>query len=259
MNTALMIGALAGLAGTFGLGAVLHSRQRAKLRDLERQVRGLVGQPRGDRCVNIEGGGEYAHLAGAINAIIAEADGKATELEALSSKMDRLNRDLYEMANSDPLTGIANRRRFFEDLTQQLAQAGRYQHNLCVAVFDVDEFKQINDEYGFMAGDKVLMDLAEVSRAALRDSDMVARLGNEEFVLVMPGTPHGGAVALCERLRRDFEMRTLEYDGKDVQYRCSFGVTGYLPETDTADTLLGRGYSTLRLAKESGKNRVIAN
>lgn len=234
-------------------------RLQGRVRELGRQVRLLSAQPKGDRCVDIRGRGHLAELAGAINVIVAEADDRAKDMEAMSGKISRMHRDLYELANTDPLTGLSNRRRFFEDLAQQLSQAGRYQHSLCIAVFDVDDFKSINDKHGFAAGDKVLRDLAAISRAALRDSDILARIGNEEFALVMPETQHGGAVALCERLRRDYEMRHVEHEGAEIRYLCSFGVTGFLPETDTADTLLGRGYEMLRLAKESGRNRVIAN
>lgn len=238
--------------------AVAELMFNRRVRGLQEQVRQLAKMPRGDRCVVFDGRGDLAELASEINAIVAEVDKKESEVDVLSDALARVNKDLFELANTDLLTGLCNRRRLFDDMEQMLSLARRYNQSVSLCIFDVDEFKKVNGTYGHDAGDAVLKDLAVIGQAALRDSDILARVGGEEFVLLMPNTAADGAVTLCERLRRDFAARVVSMSGQDIHYTCSFGVTCYITQDDTPDSLMQRAHTSLYLAKETGRNRVIA-
>ena len=106
-------------------------------------------------------------------------------------------------AVTDELTDLANRRRFMEALQQDVARSDRLDTPLALVLFDLDHFKQINDQYGHQIGDDVLRSAAEVIRTRVRETDLAARIGGEEFAVILPGTDLSGAAALAEHLRRD--------------------------------------------------------
>ncbi len=125
---------------------------------------------------------------------VASAVADAARADATASRM-------RDMAYLDELTGIANRRRFLEELGYQAGLVGP-SHPVCVVYFDLDNFKQVNDAFGHDVGDRVLRVVAEVAGRIVRDGDVLARLGGEEFALVAPATDHEQAVQLAERLRQ---------------------------------------------------------
>jgi diguanylate cyclase (GGDEF)-like protein len=163
---------------------------------------------------------------------------------------------LREQANTDALTGLLNRRGFDEIAGHDLRLATRYGHGMSLIMFDLDNFKMINDTHGHGAGDEVLIAVGRLCREAMREVDVVARVGGEEFALLMPETDLEGARQTAERLRQ--MMRCVwEIKGASITTSASFGVA----ELDGGglDELLRRADARLYRAKREGRDRVCAD
>jgi diguanylate cyclase (GGDEF)-like protein len=160
---------------------------------------------------------------------------------------------LQKMATIDSLTGLFNRQSFETELTQTLAHIRRYGRHTSLVMFDVDHFKVIYDNYGHAAGDEVLKELAERSKAVLREADFLVRWGGEEFIVILPETDARAAGEATERLRRHMETEPFFSVGRIT---ISLGVTGILP-TDTKDSLLKRLDDALYESKRLGRNRLV--
>ncbi len=170
------------------------------------------------------------------------------------------NRKLEELATTDPLTGIANRRKMTEQIAQELERARRFHHPLSLLMVDIDHFKRINDTYGHEVGDQAIIHTATLLTAHLRAVDAVARFGGEEFVLLMPETPIAVAAHAAERLRaKASELRVRAEDGTEVELTISIGVSSADPHgaPDTPSSLLVRADKALYRAKKHARNRVI--
>jgi diguanylate cyclase (GGDEF)-like protein len=159
-------------------------------------------------------------------------------------------------AVTDELTGLANRRRFMEVVELELKRAERFQSPLGLLLVDLDDFKLVNDRFGHGTGDEVLRALSDVFRESLRDVDLAARLGGEEFAVLLPETDYSGAAGVAERLRASLASLELATpDGEGFGVTASFGVAVY-PEAQSVDELLRTADAALYRAKAEGKNRV---
>jgi diguanylate cyclase (GGDEF)-like protein len=165
---------------------------------------------------------------------------------------------LIELARHDPLTGVANRRYFFERAQQEFSRAQRYQTPLSIASIDIDHFKRTNDRYGHAAGDEVLKSLCSWSQSLLRESELFARIGGEEFAILMPNTGMNGAMHLAERLRRVTAENKLNYQTQEFSVYISIGVTRLKSDDQSFEDCLRRSDLALYRAKEKGRNRVEA-
>lgn len=159
---------------------------------------------------------------------------------------------MRDMAYRDPLTGVANRRRLVEELTYQAARPDR-ERPVAVVYFDLDHFKRINDEHGHAVGDDVLCVLADSTGQVVRDGDLVARIGGEEFVVVSPGTAPHDAVRLAERLRGVVRDQVSRVTG--VPVTASFGVDEVRPGEEPEE-VLARVDALMYAAKSDGRDRV---
>ena len=169
----------------------------------------------------------------------------------------RLHGLVKAQAVTDELTGLANRRRFMEVLDLELKRSDRFRSPLALVLADLDDFKLVNDRFGHQTGDDVLRALSRVLRASLRDVDLPARLGGEEFAVLLPETDTTGAEGLAERLRAELEALELQAPGAQAfRVTASFGVAVY-PEAGTGDDLLTLADTALYAAKADGKNRVV--
>ena len=160
-------------------------------------------------------------------------------------------------AVTDELTGLSNRRRFMEVLNLELKRSERFESPLGLLLVDLDDFKLVNDRFGHHTGDQVLRALSDVFRAGLRDVDLAARIGGEEFAVLLPETDETGAAGVAERLRA--ALAALELDapeGGSLSVTASFGVAVY-PEAQSSDELLTLADAALYRAKAEGKNRVV--
>ena len=182
------------------------------------------------------------------------------EVELAEQRIAELEQELREasgLVRTDPLTGALNRRGFDELLARELARAGRHAHPLALALIDLDDFHQTNDQYGHAGGDAVLRHLVAVCQLHLRSTDAIARLGGDEFVLLLPETPGADSMSTLLRLQRSLAQRPLPLDQQRVPVHFSASVAQWLPGED-ADTLLRRADAALYAAKRVGKNRVQA-
>lgn len=163
---------------------------------------------------------------------------------------------LIELARTDPLTGLGNRRDFEQELLQCQAHANRYGVPVSLALFDVDNFKGVNESEGHLRGDAVLKEIAAVIRSEIRSSDSVFRYGGDEFVVVMPHTPLAGGVVAAERILQ--ALRDSEIRRGEIPVTVSAGMAAVVPSEGETHHLLQRADEALRLAKQQGKNRVVS-
>jgi len=163
-------------------------------------------------------------------------------------------RDFYlDLALKDALTGLANRKRLDDEIEKEIWRAERYGKDLSLIMFDIDDFKKVNDTFGHPVGDHVLAELARVVRGVVRRVDIVARYGGEEFCILTPETPGSGACDLAEKLRQ--QIASSDFDAAGT-VTVSFGVAQYLPG-ESSQSLLSRADQALYQAKAEGKNRVV--
>ena len=186
-------------------------------------------------------------MVGTVGVIGALAD-------ILRSRSEELIEALSEVARTDSLTGLLNRRGFEERLEDELRRAARSGGPVSLVVADLDHFKLVNDRYGHQSGDEALRKFGELVEAVKRSIDGAARIGGEEFALVLPGTDPGGAQVLAERLRR--RVREVMVDD-GLPLSVSLGVAAYPRHARTGDDLLRRADQAMYLAKRLGRDRSV--
>lgn len=172
--------------------------------------------------------------------------------------MDNVNRDFRNMANTDELTKLANRRRMREVLYQEVSRTRRNQGKFSLINLDIDHFKEINDRYGHDCGDTVLRAIPNILRKVLRTQDISARWGGEEFLILLPETGLDGARHVAERLRTAFAEYPISYEGREFSITASFGVSEFT-HTDKLDDCIRQSDKNLYQAKTEGRNRVVAS
>jgi len=162
---------------------------------------------------------------------------------------------IQELSVTDSLTGLYNRRKFFEEIEKEVERARRYGSRLSLIMLDIDHFKQINDKYGHQVGDTVLRKLAEVLKTNTRKTDLVARYGGEEFIIMLTETPIEGAEGVADRIKTALEkVKVSSLDG-EVQFTASFGLSCYMLG-DNVNSLISRSDQALYAAKNNGRNRI---
>ncbi|WP_413251135.1 GGDEF domain-containing protein [Shinella zoogloeoides] len=171
---------------------------------------------------------------------------------------DRLQRGLERAADTDYLTGLPNRRSLARAGVEAFLSARQAGGGLCLAVFDIDKFKAINDTYGHDAGDRVLVHVANRLRAGLRPADLIARTGGEEFVVLFRDMAEADGLAIVERMRAAVENGGFSADGEGIALTVSAGLAARATRDETYDDLLRRADAALYRAKANGRNRVEA-
>ena len=162
---------------------------------------------------------------------------------------------LNELATTDALTGLWNRRVFFERLELEMERSRRYKMHLSVLMLDLDHFKDINDRYGHLAGDEMLVEVARVMELKTRRSDLVARTGGEDFMVLLPEAELPGALRTAEKLRAGVEALSINIDGQPVRTTVSIGAAAYEPD-ETLKQFYARLDALLYRSKSEGRNRV---
>ncbi|ASP38070.1 hypothetical protein CHH28_04965 [Bacterioplanes sanyensis] len=255
-----------------------HSGQEERKRareDLDGLVRDQIADIRsvvtGSRDLGELGSSVREHLTLIVRAMEKYQEDEQEREQRLSAKLEMLQNRLTEMekeasaarkvieeqkrrATHDVLTGLPNREAYGLRLEQELKRRSRYGGALTMAIGDVDHFKSINDNFGHLAGDKVLQLLARAMRKYLRDVDFIARYGGEEFVMLMPETTAEEAMVATEKLRTTIEKAPFHFKQQPVQITMSFGIAEFHALEDP-ETVFDRADKALYKAKAEGRNR----
>jgi len=175
----------------------------------------------------------------------------------LHRQIEAKNKMLEELALTDSLTGLPNRRAVEHWVERELSAAARHGYPLWVVMADLDHFKSINDAHGHEAGDRVLRAFADILKTNTRASNICGRLGGEEFVLVLGHSDKHGVEIAIERVRQEMEGQTLTFQGRTIRVTASFGISGFQgPRAPQFDQLLRNADAALYAAKHHGRNRL---
>jgi diguanylate cyclase (GGDEF)-like protein len=179
-------------------------------------------------------------------------------IKRLADELERVNKNLAELATIDPLTQVANRRAVEHRLALEFQRERRYKHPLACILVDIDHFKAVNDTYGHPAGDKVLIEVASAIRESIRTTDLVARFGGEEFIVIAPETPMAPAQMVAERIRLAIiEKTSAKMDQGLPTVTASLGVATTELQVTNESELVARADAALYRAKHEGRNRVV--
>lgn len=167
-----------------------------------------------------------------------------------------VTRELKQMADRDPLTGVYNRRAFLVLLDQLTHYAHRMRFPVSVLLLDLDHFKRINDTWGHQRGDQALCHVMTIAQQCLRDGDVIGRLGGEEFAIALPNASQGEAEQIASRLRMAMAAQPLHYAGHTLPLTASIGVASWLDD-ESPDSLVNRADTAMYQAKSQGRNRIV--
>jgi len=163
---------------------------------------------------------------------------------------------LEYQASHDKLTGLYNRNKFDEIFGKELRRSQRYEYDLSLIIFDIDDFKKVNDKFGHQIGDEVLIEISKIVLLNVREHDLVVRWGGEEFLVLLPNTKLEGAVSVAQKIKE--VISSTQLSSKKLNITSSFGVST-LKKDDLEKDIIARADKALYDAKETGKNKVIAN
>lgn len=171
-------------------------------------------------------------------------------------RIDELESEMRKLATYDALTGLLTRRAFFNDASNFVNFAERKQMPLSLIILDFDNFKDINDSYGHPAGDKVLKHFGKSIKSIIRKSDLVGRIGGEEFSLLLPDTSEDTAIEFSERLHSIVRKSVINHSQSTIRYTISIGLISLIPgKKDSIESIIKNADKSLYLAKEKGRNR----
>jgi len=190
--------------------------------------------------------------------LIAELKASKEDIEKLNKELRRANVKLKEMAVTDGLTGLFNHKYFYDALEIEIERVKRYKNPLSLILFDIDYFKQVNDEFGHQAGDQVLRLISKIAAKIKRDTDILSRYGGEEFAVILSATDMKGAVIFAERLRKFVENTEFPFGDQKIKITISLGVTSYTSSSKIRDKekVISEADKALYSSKNNGRNRV---
>lgn len=222
------------------------------LKNLQATLRHLTWQTgqiaKGDFSQRVEFLGEFSH---SFNWMVEQ-------LDAYRQRILGQNQELERLATTDPLTGVYNRRYFMDYATKEFLRSHRYSHTFSVIQMDIDHFKRINDTHGHAVGDEVLKAFTANCLEVLRESDVLGRMGGEEFSIILPETDLAGALIVAERFRQTIAELKVFVDDQIIHFTVSIGVTNLRQDDAGLEALLRRADEALYLAKNGGRNKVVS-
>ena len=191
--------------------------------------------------------------------VTAELRTAKSGLEVANQQIEQAFVREQQLARTDALTGLNNLRYFNELAGHAFEVARRYHQPLSLIMFDIDKFKNVNDNFGHSVGDQVLIQTAQVVSSQLRATDIFGRIGGDEFVIILPGTNAQQAFPMAERIRAEVALRTLETANQPVTVTISMGIAGIAenPNDDNLETLLRQADLALYAAKAAGRNETV--
>ena len=173
-----------------------------------------------------------------------------------AERIIRMNAELSRLAETDPLTGAFNRRAFERRLVDERARAERYKHTYSLALIDIDHFKQVNDTYGHGVGDEALKCLVQTVENTIRKTDVLGRMGGEEFAILLPATDPIKALPMLDRVREEISEIKIQTDEGMLTFTASFGVAISNMSEESIEELFARADAALYLSKHDGRNRI---
>ena len=234
--------------------------------EIEYRLRCHNGQYRWMLATTVVRGGPGGHPAGMIGTCVDITEHRQSRLElqqlltasdAAHASLAEQTQRLHRLAETDPLTGLLNRRSFLELFERERMRSLRYQRPLALILLDIDFFKRINDSHGHAAGDTALKRIAELLIAHCRPMDVVCRYGGEEFCVMTPETTEAGAANLAERIRLALADCCIQARGRTLRVTGSFGVADCVGDLNNVDQLIERADRALYVAKQTGRDRVV--
>ncbi len=237
-----------------GIGLIAYFLGLLIVRPLDRLTKGAAKVAAGDLDVDlpVHSGGEVGYLTKMFNTMVARLREGREALDAANETLRRKNEELERLSVTDGLTGLFNRRRLMETLTDEARRSQRLNHTFAVLMVDVDHFKKYNDSFGHQAGDTVLTKVAGLLREATREVDFVARYGGEEFLILLPETGMGEALDIAERIRTRIAAEV--FHGRHMTV--SIGVAEFPLHGDGAEKVVGAADEALYEAKREGRDKV---
>ena len=241
------------LGKSIGAIQVLNKRSGAFEDDDESLLMALASQA----AVAIENADLYKRLNELNCSLEQKVEERTVDLVQANEHLTILNRKLEDIATTDSLTHLFNRRYCLERLMHEVKRVHRYGPGLSLLMIDIDHFKKVNDTFGHLAGDAVLAGVARLLKKKLRETDLIARYGGEEFLVIATATESSGAQILAERLRRSIEDAEIEHDGKPMKVTVSIGISTWKPSMkDDHEELIRQSEAALYWAKDQGRNCV---
>lgn len=199
---------------------------------------------------------EYHLLYDEYSALKHRMDLLAKEKHNLLTQLGEMNRSLDLATRIDPMTGLANRRDIMEKIEREFSRSQRHQRTFSVMLVDLDNFKAVNETYGYNDGDDVLVEVARVLMGCVRNEDVCARWGGEEFLFLLTETALDGAVTLARKILDSISMTEFKANRPGIRITTSIGLCEYFPGQSIYDCI-ARADQALRQAKQGGKNRFV--
>jgi diguanylate cyclase len=189
--------------------------------------------------------------------LVRHMENLAYENRLINTRLVELDRSLDLATRIDPLTGLTNRRHIKEMVEQEYSRAQRHNRFFSIILADIDSFKKINDTYGYNAGDDVLVEISRVFKGCVRNEDVCARWGGEEFLILLPETTIEGALAVAQKIHESVAMTEFKAYKPGIRTTISIGLSEFKPGQALFECV-NRADHALQQAKKAGKNRYIA-
>lgn len=238
------------------VGAIAYFVGLFIVRPLGRLAEGAAAVAGGDLSVDlpVTGRDEVGYLTEVFNGMVAQLRAGREQLAEANAVLRDQNAELEQLSMTDALTELFNRRYLMKEFDKEVSRAGRHERTLGVLMIDVDRFKQYNDTYGHLAGDTVLSGMGRVIKDAVREPDIPARFGGEEFIVLLPDCDLQGAIDAAERIRTRLAEEVFE--GRKITV--SIGAAEFPTHGESPKAVIGSADAALYEAKDSGRDRVVA-
>jgi diguanylate cyclase (GGDEF)-like protein len=230
---------------------------------INQRVRGYVSKPLNihDLIENIAIAVESQYLKAKLELankqLAFEVEQKTKELQIAIEQLEERNTVLTYQATHDNLTALSNRQKLNDELDKEILRENRYRHGLSLLMLDIDNFKNVNDTYGHDVGDVVLIELAKILKASIRETDIAARWGGEEFMILLPETLMSDAVKIAQMIRQKVEK--FDFEGVPHNITISIGATHFKVGDNNKDDFIKNADVGLYEAKHNGKNQVVVH